>query len=70
MPFKLHHTHDWDLPLNKARSLQYELRNYVHEQPLDMSALQTIGGVDAGYRGGEVQGAAAVLDFKTLELIE
>jgi len=70
MSLVLSHTHPWDLSLPEARLLQDKLRGKVKVQPLDLGAVKTVAGVDAGYHGGDMRAAVAVLDFKTQELVE
>lgn len=70
MPLPLHHAHAWDLTPTEAVAVQRELAPLVRETPLDVSAVQTVAGLDVSVRGDRVRAAVVVLDVETLAVVD
>jgi len=67
----LHHTHRWDLSPSEAIALQKSLRPLVCTEPLDLSAIQSVAGVDVGFpQKGTTRAAVVLLAFPSLQVIE
>lgn len=67
----LYHLHDWNLTPAQAVALQIELaRHLVHDQPLDLSAVRLIAGVDVSVKNDVSQAAVVALSFPDLQLVE
>jgi deoxyribonuclease V len=59
--------HPWDLPLSEAKTLQAELAGRVITEPsMDPADLQTVAGVDVGFRQGMARAAVIVLSYPDL----
>ena len=69
-PLKLAYSHPWDLTADEAIRLQEILRSRVVVQPLPLSLIRTVGGVDLGFREGNARAAAVVLSFPSLDVVE
>jgi deoxyribonuclease V len=68
---KLAVSHSWDLPVREAKALQARLaQRVVTELQFDTSAVETVAGVDVGFRGGRARAAVVVLAFPGLEPVD
>lgn len=64
-------SHPWDLPVNEAKILQNQLAEKVITQTtFDPSAVQTVAGVDVGFKGDLARAAVVVLSFPDLEPVD
>ena len=64
-------SHPWNLTVDQAKALQAQLAQQVlPETTFDASAVQTVAGVDVGFRGDVARAAVVVLSFPRLELID
>lgn len=71
MEWTLHHLHAWNLSPPEAQRLQWRLRRYVREAPLDWEALRTVAGVDVGFPTPDTARAAVVvLSYPDLEPVD
>ncbi len=71
MEWTLHHVHAWDLSPQEAQRLQWRLRRYVQEAPLNWEALRTVAGVDVGFpQPDTARAAVAVLSYPDLEPVD
>ncbi len=71
MEWTLHHVHAWDLSPQEAQRLQWRLRRYVREAPLNWEALRTVAGVDVGFpQPDTARAAVAVLSYPDLEPVD
>ncbi len=71
MEWTLHHVHAWDLSPQEAQRLQWRLRRYVREAPLNWEALHTVAGVDVGFpQPDTARAAVAVLSYPDLEPVD
>lgn len=63
--------HPWDLAVAEAQALQVEMaEKVVTETTLDPKSVQTVAGLDVGFRDGKARAAIAVLSFPGLELVD
>lgn len=63
--------HRWDLTPSEAIQLQKQLARQVDTQtPIDIDALDLVGGVDVSVKGNISRAAIVVLTFPGLELVE
>jgi deoxyribonuclease V len=68
---KIQHLHDWDLEPKEAIALQKQFAEQViYNEPLDISAIKTVAGVDVSVKNGLSQAAVIVCNYPGLELIE
>src|SRR5690606_27173880 len=68
---KIHHLHEWNLPPKEAIQLQKDLASQIiNDEPLDLSAIKTIAGVDVSVKQNVSQAAIVVLTYPELEPIE
>jgi deoxyribonuclease V len=66
-PLELAFSHRWDLPVKEAKALQGQLaERLVTETTFDLAAVETVAGVDVGFRGGLARAAVVVLSFPDL----
>jgi deoxyribonuclease V len=64
-------SHPWGLPVNEAKTLQIQLAEKVITQTtFDPSAVQTVAGVDVGFKGDLARAAVVVLSFPDLEPVD
>lgn len=64
-------SHRWDLSIGEATALQAQLaEKVVAKTTFDPSAVQTVAGVDVGFRGEVAHAAVVVLDFSELEPVD
>jgi deoxyribonuclease V len=64
-------SHPWDLPANEAKVLQAHLAGkVVTEMAFDPASVQTVAGVDVGFRGDVARAAVVVLGFPDLEPVD
>ena len=64
-------SHPWDLPVNEAKTLQTQLaEKVVTETTFDPSAVQTVAGVDVGFKGNLARAAVVVLSIPGLEPVD
>ena len=69
MPLTLHHAHSWDLNPAEAQDLQISLRSCLRLDPLDLTSVKTVAGIDAGFSGDQIRAAAVLLSYPELKLI-
>jgi deoxyribonuclease V len=68
---KLAVSHAWDLPIPEAKALQDWLAGeVVTETTFDPAAVETVAGVDVGFRGGMARAAVVVLTFPDLKPVD
>ena len=68
---KITHVHDWNLTPNEAIMLQKQLANEtITNQPLDLSAIKRVAGVDVSVKNNVSQAAVVVLTYPDLQVIE
>lgn len=68
---KLAVSHPWDLSVSEARALQPRLaEKVIAKTTLDVGAIQTVAGVDVGFRKDVAQAAVVVLSFPELEPLD
>lgn len=68
---EINHLHQWDITPQEAVQLQKEMvTQVIHDQPLALSSVNYIGGVDVSVKEGVSQAAVVVLSYPDLELIE
>jgi deoxyribonuclease V len=61
-------SHPWDLSIAEAKALQSRLaQKVVAETTVDPASVQTVAGVDVGFRGNTARAAVVVLAFTQLE---
>lgn len=64
-------SHRWDLSVEEARALQARLAaQVIAELTFDPAAIQTIAGIDVGFRGEIARAAVVVLRFPSLEPLD
>jgi deoxyribonuclease V len=64
-------SHRWDLSIGEATALQAQLaEKVVAKTDFDPSAVQTVAGVDVGFRGEVAHAAVVVLGFPELEPVD
>jgi deoxyribonuclease V len=64
-------SHPWDLSVGEAKSLQLQLaEQVVAETTFDPSTVQTVAGVDVGFRHDVAQAAVVVLGLPDLEPLD
>jgi deoxyribonuclease V len=68
MPFQL--KHNWDISPTEARQVQHAMRGYVRVEPLPLSVVQRVAGVDVSYQEDKVYAAAVVMELPALDLVE
>lgn len=67
----VNHLHDWDLTPRDAIALQRQLaERLVLDQPLDLSTVHHVAGVDVSVREGLSRAAVVVLSFPDLQVVE
>jgi deoxyribonuclease V len=66
----LHHAHPWDVAPREAVALQRRLEPLVREEPLDLEAVGTVGGLDVSVREDRVRAAVVVLRLPALDVVE
>jgi deoxyribonuclease V len=60
-------SHRWDLPVKEAKALQEQLaERIVTETTFNPAAVETVAGVDVGFRGGLARAAIVVLSLPDL----
>ena len=63
--------HRWDLPLQEAKVLQAELaERVVTDTTFEPSTVETVAGVDVGFRGGMARAAVVVLSLPDLSPVD
>jgi deoxyribonuclease V len=63
--------HNWSMTPAEAIALQQALSGQIiHDRPLDLSAVQTVAGVDVSVQNNLSQAAVVVLSFPDLEVLE
>lgn len=62
--------HDWDISPTEARQVQHALREYVRVEPLPLSKVKRVAGLDASYHEDKVYAAAVVMELPALDLVE
>ncbi len=68
---KIHHRHDWNLSPQQAVALQRELTTeIISNQPIDLSAVKLVAGVDVSVKNNVSQAAVVVSTFPELQPIE
>jgi deoxyribonuclease V len=68
---KLAVSHPWDLSVSEARALQPQLaEKVIANTTLEPGAIQTVAGVDVGFRKDVAQAAVVVLSFPELEPLD
>jgi deoxyribonuclease V len=68
---KLAIDHPWDLPTSEAVALQAQLaQKVIAETTFDPTCVQTVAGVDVGFRGGVARAAVVVLNLPDLEPVD
>lgn len=70
MTLTLHHAHAWDVSPKEAVEIQRQLEPLIREEPLDLTAVQTVAGLDVSVRGDQVRAAVVVLDANTTEVVD
>lgn len=68
-PLELHHQHLWNLTPSEARQTQDDLRQYVRVEPLPLTSMQHVAGVDVSLQQNKVCAAISVFQLSDLELI-
>lgn len=64
-------SHPWALPTKEAMALQAELAGRVIAQTtFDPATIETVAGVDVGFRGGDARAAVVVLRYPELDLAD
>jgi deoxyribonuclease V len=64
---KLAFSHRWDLPVKEAKALQSQLaERVITETTFDPVAVETVAGLDVGFRGGLARAAVVVLSLPDL----
>jgi deoxyribonuclease V len=66
----LHHEHPFDVSPGEAVALQRRLEALVREDPLDITTVRTVGGLDVSVREDRVRAAVVVLDAETLSVVD
>lgn len=67
----INHLHDWDLNPQAAIQLQKDLADQlIDDEPLDLSTVQLVGGVDVSVKNKVSQAAVIVVSYPDLELVE
>lgn len=69
MHLSLRHAHPWDLTPAEAQALQVSLRSYLRVEPLDLSSIRTVAGIDAAFSNDRIHAAAVLLSYPELHLI-
>jgi deoxyribonuclease V len=68
---KLAVSHPWDLPIKEAMALQAALaERVIARTTFDPDTIETVAGIDVGFRGGEAEAAIVVLRFSDLEPVD
>ncbi|HEX8387192.1 MAG TPA: endonuclease V [Rubricoccaceae bacterium] len=70
MTLDLHNRHPFDVSPTEAVAIQRSLKGSVREEPLDVAAVRTVGGLDVSVREDRVRAAAVVLDAATLDVVD
>jgi deoxyribonuclease V len=64
-------SHSWDLPVEEAKALQARLaERVVTETQFNFPAVETVAGVDVGFRGNVARAAVVALSFPSLEPVD
>jgi deoxyribonuclease V len=64
-------SHSWDLTVGDAKALQADLaEKVICETTFDPEGVQTVAGVDVGFRGGSARAAVVVLGLPGLEPVD
>ncbi len=64
-------SHRWDLPVAEAKALQEQLaERVVRETTFDPATVETVAGIDVGFRGGLARAAVVVLTFPDLVAVD
>jgi deoxyribonuclease V len=64
-------SHSWDLTVSEAKALQAKLvQKVICESTFDPDEVQTVAGVDVGFRDGRARAAVVVLGFPGLEPVD
>jgi deoxyribonuclease V len=66
----LHHEHPFDVSPTEAVAVQRRLEGLVREDPLDVAAVRTVGGLDVSVREDRVRAAIVVVDAVTLGVVD
>lgn len=71
MRLRLHHAHPWDVTPQEAIAIQQRLRRFVRLEDDLPGTVETVAGVDVGFKNENriTRAAVAVLDFPSLQLI-
>jgi deoxyribonuclease V len=65
------HRHDWNLTPDKAIALQRQMAaEVITDQPLDLSAIRLVAGVDVSVKENVSQAAVVVLSYPDLSVVE
>lgn len=67
-PFKL--AHPWNLSPREARQVQLDLREQVRIDPLPLSVVERVAGLDASFYREKIYAAVVLLNIPNLDLIE
>ena len=68
---KIDHLHDWNVTPSQAVALQHELsKRVVYDQPIDLSAVRLVAGVDVSVKDNISQAAVVVVSFPKMEIVE
>lgn len=62
-------THAWDVPTERAREIQRDLRQHLVMKPLDESP-EVVAGVDVSVKRGQARSAVVLLSMPELEPLE
>lgn len=67
----IHHRHRWDVSPADAVALQHQLvTEIIYDQPLPLSELRYVAGVDVSVKENESQAAVVVLSYPELQVVE
>ena len=66
----LRHAHAWDVTPTEAVAIQRELEPLVREEPLDVEAVHTVGGLDVSVRDDRVRAAVVVYDVRQRVVVD
>lgn len=66
----LHHAHPWDVTPAEAAEIQRRLAPLVRDEPLDIAAVRTVGGLDVSVREDRVRAAVVVLEAEGLGVVD
>ncbi|BCX81960.1 deoxyribonuclease V [Methylomarinovum caldicuralii] len=71
MRLRLHHAHPWDVTPREAIAIQQRLRRFVRLEDDLPEPVETVAGIDVGFKNENriTRAAVAVLDFPSLQLL-